>query len=363
MLAWLAVAGILALFTLALTWIAVIPGLSAKSVDGASAFSYPLIFLPFISSAFVPTETMPGPVRVFAENQPVTSIVNAIRDLFAQQPVGTDIWVALAWCVGILVVAGGEGKKKGGSGGPGRKAPALICQNRCSPKTASGGGGRQATTATVPSTRTASRAHGPRRTIALVVHETQRPPPADLLVSQEVSRSVQVFAKTSAGQQDRRLIVHEVIADLVPLLDDAAGDASVAHHAVAIEEERRLGLVFRQHVEDDVRQLWVRTNRRTSSPTTGSSVRRARTVGSATPVAHRADASRHDLPSPPPISRSSRSGPPGLEEGHDSVSVRELVSVPQRAEQLRSELTLAGRPGADVGVGTGMRRVAGRRPT
>ena len=103
--AWLAVAGILFLFTLALTWIAVIAGLSAKSVEGAGGFAYLLIFLPFISSAFVPTETMPGPVRVFAENQPVTSIVNAIRDLFAQQPVGTDIWIALAWCVGILIVA------------------------------------------------------------------------------------------------------------------------------------------------------------------------------------------------------------------------------------------------------------------
>jgi ABC-2 type transport system permease protein len=104
-LGWLAVGGILVLFTLALTWLAVIPGLTAKSVDGASAFSYPLIFLPFISSAFVPTETMPGPVRWFAENQPVTSIVNAIRDLFAGQPVGTDLWIALAWCVAILVVA------------------------------------------------------------------------------------------------------------------------------------------------------------------------------------------------------------------------------------------------------------------
>jgi|SRR5665647_324326 len=103
--AWLAVAGILILFTLALTWLAVIAGLSAKSVDGAGAFAYPLIFLPFISSAFVPTDTMPSPVRTFAENQPVTSIVNAIRDLFAQQPVGTDIWIALAWCVGTLVVA------------------------------------------------------------------------------------------------------------------------------------------------------------------------------------------------------------------------------------------------------------------
>jgi len=105
--AWLAVAGTLVLFTLALTWIAVIAGLSAKTVDGASAFSYPLIFLPFISSAFVPTESMPAPVAWFAENQPVTSIVNTIRALLAEQPVGADIWVALAWLAGILVVAYG----------------------------------------------------------------------------------------------------------------------------------------------------------------------------------------------------------------------------------------------------------------
>jgi len=104
-LGWLAVTGILVLFTLALTWVAVIPGLTAKSVDGAGAFAYPLVFLPFISSAFVPTESMPGPVRAFAENQPVTSIVDTIRDLFTQQPVGAGIWVALAWCVGILIVA------------------------------------------------------------------------------------------------------------------------------------------------------------------------------------------------------------------------------------------------------------------
>jgi ABC-2 type transport system permease protein len=105
--AWLAVGGILALFTLALTWLSVIPGLTAKSVDGASAFAYPLIFLPFISSAFVPTESMPAAVRAFAEHQPVTSIVDAIRALFAGQPVGSDIWVALGWCVGLLVVAYG----------------------------------------------------------------------------------------------------------------------------------------------------------------------------------------------------------------------------------------------------------------
>jgi ABC-2 type transport system permease protein len=104
-LSWLAVAGMLALFTLALTWIAVIAGLSAKSVDGAGAFAYPLIFLPFISSAFVPTASMPPVVRAFAENQPVTAIVNAIRSLLAGQPVGNDIWIALAWCLGILIVA------------------------------------------------------------------------------------------------------------------------------------------------------------------------------------------------------------------------------------------------------------------
>jgi len=104
-LEWLAVFGIIVLFTLALTWLAVLAGISAKSMEGATGFSYPLIFLPFISSAFVPTETMPGPVRFFAENQPVTSIVNTIQALFAREPVGTDIWIALAWCVGILAVS------------------------------------------------------------------------------------------------------------------------------------------------------------------------------------------------------------------------------------------------------------------
>jgi ABC-2 type transport system permease protein len=102
---WLAVAGILVLFTLALTWLAVIPGLTASSVEGASAFSYPLIFLPFISSAFVPTDSMPGPVAAFAEHQPVTSVVDAIRGLFADQPLGDDLWIAVAWCLGLVAVA------------------------------------------------------------------------------------------------------------------------------------------------------------------------------------------------------------------------------------------------------------------
>ena len=103
--AWLGVVGILALFTLALTWLAVIPGLTAKSVDGAGAFSYPLVFLPFVSSAFVPTATMPGPVRWFANNQPVTSIVESLRNLMNGEPVGSSVWTALAWCVGLTIVA------------------------------------------------------------------------------------------------------------------------------------------------------------------------------------------------------------------------------------------------------------------
>jgi ABC-2 type transport system permease protein len=104
-LEWLGVFGILGIFTLALTWIAVIAGLAAKTPDGAGAFAYPIIFLPFISSAFVPTESMPTVVRAFAENQPVTPIVEAIRNLLANQPVGNGIWVALAWCIAIIVVA------------------------------------------------------------------------------------------------------------------------------------------------------------------------------------------------------------------------------------------------------------------
>ncbi len=104
-LSWLAVVCILALFTLALTWIAVIAALSAKSVDGASVVAYPLHLLPLISSAFVPTKSMPSAVRAFTENQPVTSIVETIRALLLGQPVGNDIWIALAWCVGIMLVA------------------------------------------------------------------------------------------------------------------------------------------------------------------------------------------------------------------------------------------------------------------
>lgn len=105
LLEWLAVAGILMVLSFTLTWVAVIPGLVAKTTDGATFLIYPLVFLPFLSSAFAPTETMPEALRIFAENQPVTPIVETVRSLFESQPVGTGIWIALAWCVGIMIVA------------------------------------------------------------------------------------------------------------------------------------------------------------------------------------------------------------------------------------------------------------------
>ncbi|ACZ32133.1 ABC-2 type transporter [Xylanimonas cellulosilytica DSM 15894] len=104
-LGWLGFVGVLVLFTLTLTWLAVIPGLTASTAEGASAFSYPLIFLPFLSSAFVPTETMPGPVRWFAENQPVTPVVESMRALVEGRPVGTNLWIALAWLIALGTLA------------------------------------------------------------------------------------------------------------------------------------------------------------------------------------------------------------------------------------------------------------------
>jgi ABC-2 type transport system permease protein len=104
-LQWLAVAGILTALTVALTWAAVIPGLVAKTVEGASFFAFPIIFLPLLSSAFAPTETMPAVLRVFAENQPVSPIVDAVRALLGSAPAGNSIWIALAWCAAIMAVA------------------------------------------------------------------------------------------------------------------------------------------------------------------------------------------------------------------------------------------------------------------
>jgi ABC-2 type transport system permease protein len=102
---WVGIAGILALFTVALSWIAVLAALAAKTAEGAGAFAYPLIFLPFLSSAMVPTKTMPGALQAFANNQPVTPVVNSIRALINNQAVGNQAWLAAVWLVGVLIVA------------------------------------------------------------------------------------------------------------------------------------------------------------------------------------------------------------------------------------------------------------------
>jgi ABC-2 type transport system permease protein len=103
--AWLSFCGLLILFTLATTWLAMFFGLLAKTVEGAGAFSYILLLLIFISPSFVPTDSMTPLLRGFAENQPMTPIIETMRSLLTEGVPGTDIWIALAWSVGILVVS------------------------------------------------------------------------------------------------------------------------------------------------------------------------------------------------------------------------------------------------------------------
>lgn len=92
-------------FALAITWLAVPFALAAKSVDGASAFSYLVLVLLFISSAFVPVTGMPKVIQVFAENQPVTHVIQALRQLLTAQPIGNHGWIALAWIIAITLVS------------------------------------------------------------------------------------------------------------------------------------------------------------------------------------------------------------------------------------------------------------------
>ncbi|MFG1926518.1 ABC transporter permease [Cryptosporangium sp. NPDC048952] len=102
-LEWLAVLGIVTLMTLALAWLSVAVGLAAPTVDSTGGFLIIIQLLPFISSAFVPTETMSGAVRWFASNQPFTVMIDAIRALFSGAPVGSDGWVSVAWSVGLTL--------------------------------------------------------------------------------------------------------------------------------------------------------------------------------------------------------------------------------------------------------------------
>jgi ABC-2 type transport system permease protein len=102
--AWLGFFGLLVVVILATTWLAMFFGLLAKTPEGAGAFSYILLLLIFISPSFVPTDSMTPVLRGFAENQPMTPIIETMRSLLTDGTTGPDIWAALAWAAGILIV-------------------------------------------------------------------------------------------------------------------------------------------------------------------------------------------------------------------------------------------------------------------
>jgi len=102
---WLFVVGFLILIIIAMSLIAVLCGLISKTAEGSSGLMFPLFILPFISSGFAPTDTMPGFIKSFAEVQPMTPIIDSIRALMLGMPTGDSIWIALAWCVGTIIIA------------------------------------------------------------------------------------------------------------------------------------------------------------------------------------------------------------------------------------------------------------------
>jgi ABC-2 type transport system permease protein len=102
---WLAAAGILLLFILAMSWLAAAVGLLARSPEAAGGFGFLVMFLPYPSSAFVPVDTMPTWIHGFAGNQPVTPVIETLRALLLGLPLGTSPWKAVAWCLGILVAS------------------------------------------------------------------------------------------------------------------------------------------------------------------------------------------------------------------------------------------------------------------
>lgn len=103
---WILITGIVLLFTLAFSWISAIMGLLAKSVEAVQWLGFFIVFpLTFASAAFVPTESMPKILKAFAQNQPVTHVIEAIRGLMIGTPIGDHGWLAILWCVGIIIVA------------------------------------------------------------------------------------------------------------------------------------------------------------------------------------------------------------------------------------------------------------------
>lgn len=104
---WLAAAGVLALYGLAMTWLSILFGLLAKTPEGAGAFSYVFLFLPYASSAFVPPETMPGALGLFAQHQPITPINESVRAFLMNLPAENNPMLAVVWCGAIIAFASG----------------------------------------------------------------------------------------------------------------------------------------------------------------------------------------------------------------------------------------------------------------
>ncbi|MGN9813067.1 ABC transporter permease [Micromonospora sp. BQ11] len=104
-LRWLAAAGVLLLFLLAVSWLSAAFGLLARTPEAANGFTFLVMFLPYPSSAFVPVETMPSWLRGFADHQPVTPVIETLRALLLGTPAGSAPARAVAWCLGILVVS------------------------------------------------------------------------------------------------------------------------------------------------------------------------------------------------------------------------------------------------------------------
>ncbi|WP_210771013.1 ABC transporter permease [Streptomyces albidus (ex Kaewkla and Franco 2022)] len=104
-LKWLGVAGTLAMFVFGISWLAAVFGLLARTPEGASGFSFAIMFLPYASNGFVPIESMPGWIQGFAANQPVTPVIDTLRGLLHGTPVGSSAWTAAAWCAGITAVS------------------------------------------------------------------------------------------------------------------------------------------------------------------------------------------------------------------------------------------------------------------
>jgi ABC-2 type transport system permease protein len=102
---WLGAAAVLLLFVLALTWLSVFFGLLVRTVEAANGVTFLVLFLPYLSSAFVPIDTMPGALQPIAEHQPITPVADTLRGLLLGTPIGFSGWLAVAWCGGLLVVS------------------------------------------------------------------------------------------------------------------------------------------------------------------------------------------------------------------------------------------------------------------